>query len=140
MYKKISLSILAAMTCFSSMVFAMPPKPAKCPGIPSIKSAGLAYAAPDAGRYVVAQMSKYDTTDTWIFAFINIPATSTAEAITKGNELLSTLSGAPVPYAVESQNVWACMYLTSQSGTYGIAFTPVNSSAKVGDTLKAVPR
>lgn len=138
MHKKILLSVIAVITCINSIAFAMPPKPAKCPSVSTIKSTGLAYAAPDSGRYVVAQMSKYDTADTWIFAFVDIQAASSEEALQTGNQLLGTLSGTPLPIAVNSQNVWACLYLTTQ-GPYGITFTPVSRSAKIGDTLKTIP-
>ena len=113
-------------------------KPAKCPRVINIKSEGLTYATLDTDGYVVAQLSKYGTKDTWAFGFASIQATSSQEALSIGNQL-GTLFGSPKPTPIPSENIWACLYQTTQ-GSYGVALTPVNMSAALKHSIKSAIR
>lgn len=117
--------------------YALPPKPAKCPGVASIKAAGLNYTLEAEDGYVVLQMGRYDTLDTWAFGFTAIKATSKDAALTIGKDMLTTLSGSPKPLPLASQNIWVCVYQTAD-GQHGVAITPVNLSTKLNTVLLAM--
>ena len=134
-----SLLTVLAVIGINAPIYAMPPQPAKCPNIANIKSGGLSYSTLDTGGYVVAQFNKYGTNDTWIFGFASIQATSSQEALSIGNQLLRTLFGSPKPTPLPSENLWACLYQTSQ-GSYGIALTPVNMSGTFKQSIRAAIR
>ena len=126
------LALPLMIGCLST--HAMPPKPASCPKVSSIKAGGLGYSDLSNDGYVVLQLSQYGTKDTWVFGFSSIKATSKSEALDIGNKALATLSGSPIPLPVPSEDVWACLYQTSQGYT-GIAFTPVNLSIKLNSSI-----
>lgn len=128
MNHKKPLLIALALIGMNAPTHAMPSRPAKCPNVSSIKSAGLSYSSRDTDGYVVAQFNRYNTNDTWLFGFASIKAGTSYEALNIGNQLLNTLYGSPQPQPIPSENIWACLYQTSQ-GTYGVALTPVNTSA-----------
>ena len=137
MLKK-STFLVAALTMigFNAPTFAMPPRPEQCPTVGNIKFAGLSYAVPGNDGYTVAQFNNYATKDNWLFGFTSIKATSSQQALNIGRQWLSSLFGAPEPVAVTSQNVWACLYQTS-NGDYGVALTPVNMSATINQSMMA---
>ena len=139
MNNKKSLLAVLAVIGINAPIYAMPPQPAKCPNVSNIKSGGLSYSALDTDGYVVAQFNKYGTNDTWLFGFGSIQATSSQEALSIGNQLLKTLFGSPKPTPFPSENLWACLYQTSQ-GSYGVALTPVNMSANLKQSIRTAIR
>ena len=139
MYKKSSCLALMAMAALHSTAHAMPPRPTSCPNFANIKAAGLSYAAPGKEGYTVAQFDEYGTNDRWLFGFTYIKAKSSQSALGIGYQYLDTLFGKPEPMAITSENVWACLYKTQQ-GPYGIALTPVNTSAPTMQALNTIMR
>lgn len=117
----------------------MPPKPDNCPDVQSIKAEGLAYSSHSQKGYTVAQLSQYNTKDTWVFGFTGIDATSSEQALNIGANLLNTLYGTPQPIAVSSEKLWVCLYNTTQ-GNYGIALTPVNLAQMNQLLMMATPK
>ncbi len=139
MNNKKSLLVALALIGVNAPIYAMPPQPAKCPSVANIKSAGLSYSSLDTDGYVVAQFNKYSTNDTWLFGFASIQAKSSQEALSIGNQLLGTLFGSPKPTPIPSENLWACLYQTSQ-GSYGVALTPINMSVTMKQSIRAAVR
>lgn len=139
MNKKISCLTVLAVIGLNAPSYAMPPEPAKCPSVESIKSVGLSYASPDSDGYMALQINKYNTNDKWLFGLTSIQASSSEEALSIGNQLLSTLFGSPIPTPISSQNIWACLYQTA-NGSYGVALTPINISVPMTQTIKSVVR
>ena len=136
MYIKRTYLTVLALISLASATYAMPPQPAKCPSVDSLKSSGLSYSSLGSKGYTVAQFSNYGTNNKWLFGFTSIQATSAQNAMSIGYQLLDTLFGAPQPVPIESQNVWGCLYQTSQ-GAYGVALTPVNTTAAINPSLLA---
>lgn len=122
---------------FSSLIYAAPPKPAKCPNVDQIKAVKLLYASSYTDGYTVMQLNNYNTSDTWAFAFTSIQATSSQEALKIGNQWLSSLSGAPSPKLSPDQKVRYCLYTTSE-GAYGVAITPIDSLASLNQSILSV--
>jgi len=88
-----SLLIFLAYIGVNAPIYSMPPQPTKCPNVASIKSAGLSYSALDTDGYVVAQLNRYSTNDTWLFGFASIQANSSQRALSIGNQLLGDTFG-----------------------------------------------
>ena len=130
--------VVAALTmiALNAPTYAMPQRPAKCPAVANIKFAGLSYATSGDEGYTVAQFNNYSTNDKWLFGFTSIQAKSSQEALTIGRQLLGTLYGTPQPVAITSENIWGCLYETSQ-GYYGVALTPISLSATINQTMMA---
>lgn len=114
---------------------AMPPRPAKCPSVAVIKSAGLSYTDTNEEGYVAYQINHYTTSSLWAFGVGGISASSSEEAISIGYQALVTLNGSPTPVAIPAENVWACLYSNS-SGLLSVAFTPIPLAAKLNQTIK----
>lgn len=118
--------------CFADM----PPKPEACPQVQAIKSVGFSLSPHnDKGYYVVGQFDQYNTKETWLFAIPNIQATSDSDALSIAYKALDTLSSVSTPLAVESKNVWACMYQTN-IGT-AVAITPINLSTTINSAIQS---
>jgi hypothetical protein len=136
MFNKKAYFAVLMFAGLNATVYAMPPKPTKCPGVDSIKSKEFSYVERGSDGYTVIQNDKYDTSDSWIFGFTSIKSTSSQNALTVAYELLATLYGTPKPQPVESYNVWACLYKTTQ-GEYGVAITPVSNSVSLNKSIIA---
>jgi hypothetical protein len=108
-------------------------KPEKCPSVSSIITEGLNYVEKNGETYIAAQVSRYGTSDTWGFVVWEIAATSTEDALNKGQNALSSLSYRAGPTYIASENVWACLYHTA-NGYKAAALTPINVSG-----IKVVP-
>lgn len=116
----VSLAFIAAQA-----TLAMPPKPAKCPGVKALKTSEFDIAQQDKdGTWVAGVIhNNYDTKDAWTFAIGKINATSQQDAMDKAEAGLKTLTFQTGPIAVEKYNLWACGYYTGE-GYPAVAVTP----------------
>lgn len=126
--KKTSLALAFLLIGFFTLpAMAMPPKPASCPSVSSLKSSEFTYVDHDETGYSVATVNSFGTHDTWLFGIVDIKASSSQDAMNIGYSLLSTLYGSPQPVAITKHNVWGCLYYTTTQGMYGIAVTPLSN-------------
>lgn len=116
---KIKLLIAATALAFTSNAFALPPKPAKCPGVEAIRAGGLSKEIVEQdrdGTWLVALIkSNYDTKDSWSFVVGKIQAKDRADAFKKASASLASLTFRQGPIPVTQIKRWACMYATDQN-------------------------
>lgn len=116
----LSLALIA-----STSALAMPPKPAKCPGVSALQTTKFELAQQDKdGTWVAGSLhNNYDTTDAWTFVMGKINATDETDAVTKAEAALSTLTFQTGPVAIEQYGLWACGYYTGE-GYPAVSVTP----------------
>lgn len=125
---KVKFLIAATILAFSAAAQAMPAKPAKCPGVPALKSIGLSKDVVIRDKtdktWAVGRMKhKFDTRDDWTFVVGKIEADNTKEAYKKAASALKTLRFQQGPIAVQRYNRWACTYSNDRAYP-AVAMTP----------------
>lgn len=103
---------LSLFIFISQQTFAkLPPKPLQCPTAASIKASGLSGAEAISGDiYAVYQFSDYGLNEKWGFVLLFIEANNEYQALQKGNKILPSLSGSPIPTPTEDNDGWMCNY------------------------------
>ncbi|KTD19567.1 DUF4949 domain-containing protein [Legionella londiniensis] len=114
-------ALFGGLTLFYSSLAAAQ-GPAVCPSASAIKAEGVSYAFNlMLDLYLALEGSNYDTDHNWEFAVGIIQAEDEEDALSQGNELVSTLSGQPTPEEIEP-GTWACIYNLADDNYLAAAF------------------
>jgi hypothetical protein len=112
--KNLKIAIIPALIALSvaSTSFAsdIPPQPDRCPGVSDVQNGTFLTAQATNGVYVAMQFSNYGTNTFWGFGVANIQAVSSADAITKATNALTTLQLTDGPVYSKHLNAWGCSY------------------------------
>lgn len=107
--------LLAISLIFSQSVMAgLPPKPEQCPSIDRVRAEGFSevQAMYSDTTFFVFNYSHYDLQEQWGFLLLTIKADNKTKAIQKGNLVLQSISGSPIPVLDENDEDWICVYQT----------------------------
>jgi hypothetical protein len=111
----------------SQFSFAAPPeKPSSCPSVAGLQGVGISEVIKEDGLwYGAVKSNKYDTSAEWTFAIGAFRATDENDAKQQALRAVSslTLEIGPVPFNVEGQDSWVCLYKDSSGHSAG-AITP----------------
>ena len=116
----ITLSFLA----FSNTTMAVP-APEACPSVESIRAVPFAGVLDIGFGYAAFSINNFATEQEWVFSIAGIFSQSEADAMTKAQESLSTLSGNPEPLGSVDGEYWACLYDLDNQGYMATAVYPV---------------
>lgn len=114
-------TLIGGLALFCSSVTAAP-DPEVCPSAAAIKAEGVSYAYNlMLDLYLTTNGSQYDTDKSWEFAIGIIRADDEDRALAQGNQVISTLSGQPLPQEIEP-GTWACIYHIADNDYLAAAF------------------
>lgn len=112
---KMRNKVLSLMLAFTATLpissFAFDDKPF-CPSIDAVKKAGLNFASPFLGGWFVMNLKNtFDTDRDWAFLLVVGDAQDEADAIKKGNAIVSLSTYAMGPFFNERDKAWGCGYI-----------------------------
>jgi len=137
MFKSRLVAFVGALVLASSS-YAMPEKPAACPGMPALQSEGVTMSAELLeGIFVTYHLSHYNTPSNWVFIMGPIVADSDEAALEESNKILSVLSGTATPEE-DGQDGWVCLYDSGRQdfSVFAIQADDMVSPAKISRLLR----
>lgn len=104
--KFLKLALFASTALLASSAFATQ---VSCPAAATIKAAGVSKAAPHNDSFAVGSYGNYGTPQFWGFVVSNVAASSPADALSKANAALMSLSLVNGPHKVATE-LTVCNY------------------------------